>query len=280
MQKSISGNGHAAPDAPKKYRLGLKLTALFLGTLLALAFFGLVYDVFATYAEGKVEELAAGHPPPVVIDPKLKTELNQVMSYDSVPDNVSISDPFIDHAGLSGTVKTSSGTVGTQQASAVAKGPAAANPARTTSTMVARSNSSGSSMSPVRTEPEISAAEATKARLIDFMEKTRMGVDAGPESYIFAIDDLLPVGVVSGGSGQQEIIFFSQVANRTFSYPVGTRFFDGWLTEVRPEGVIFTADDQTRTSRLKSWGRSIKARAGATMSASAPGNSQLADTGN
>jgi len=33
---------------------------------------------------------------------------------------------------------------------------------------------------------------------------------------------------------------------------------DGWLTELRPEGVVFSFNDYSRTVRLRSWARSLK----------------------
>ena len=75
---------------------------------------------------------------------------------------------------------------------------------------------------------------------------------------IFAIDDLLPVGIVDGGNGQQEVMFYSEAAQRTVSFPIGTVFYDGWLSELRPEGVVFASGDNYRTARLRSWARALR----------------------
>jgi hypothetical protein len=53
-------------------------------------------------------------------------------------------------------------------------------------------------------------------------------------------------------------MFYSRVAEKTLSFPVGTRFYDGWLTELRPEGVVFSFVDNDRTVRMRSWSRSIQ----------------------
>ena len=75
---------------------------------------------------------------------------------------------------------------------------------------------------------------------------------------MFAIQDLLPVGIVDGGSGGQAIMFMSESVGKTVSFPVGTMFFDGWLSEVRPEGVVFNFNDGRGTVRMQSWARAAK----------------------
>jgi hypothetical protein len=46
--------------------------------------------------------------------------------------------------------------------------------------------------------------EATNARIRARQERMRAGQNGGPESTVLAIDDLLPVGMVSGGNGETE----------------------------------------------------------------------------
>jgi len=75
---------------------------------------------------------------------------------------------------------------------------------------------------------------------------------------IFAIEDLLPVGIVDGGNGNQEVMFYSEAACRTVSFVPGTSFFDGRLSELRPEGVVFTSFDGRQPLRMRSWSRSLK----------------------
>jgi len=90
------------------------------------------------------------------------------------------------------------------------------------------------------------------------MGRSGINGDVPIDPRIFAIEDLLPVGIVDGGNGQQEVMFYSEAAGKTLSFPLGTMFFDGWLTELRPEGVVFSSNDDRRMVRLRSWARSIR----------------------
>jgi hypothetical protein len=116
----------------------------------------------------------------------------------------------------------------------------------------------GSPGSSPPTGPVVTPSEATKLRYENWLEQARLGVVQEIDPQIFAIEDLMPVGVVSGGDGGQEVMFYSRVAEKTLSFPVGTRFYDGWLTELRPEGVVFSFVDNDRTVRMRSWSRSIQ----------------------
>src|SRR5690606_17464398 len=122
----------------------------------------------------------------------------------------------------------------------------------------ASSGSGGSGGSGGSSAPVLSASEATKQRWGAYLNRVASLGDAPLDPRIFAIDDLLPVGVVDGGNGQQEILFYSEGAGRTFSFPIGTVFYDGWLSELRPEGVVFASGDNYRTARLRSWARSLR----------------------
>jgi hypothetical protein len=53
-------------------------------------------------------------------------------------------------------------------------------------------------------------------------------------------------------------LFYSEAAAQTFSFPIGTVFNDGWLSELRPEGVVFASGDNYRTVRLRSWARALR----------------------
>ena len=115
---------------------------------------------------------------------------------------------------------------------------------------------SGGSGTP--TEPQVPANEATKQRYEAWLQRAATG-DIPLDPRIFSIEDLMPVGVVDGGNGSQEVLFYSDAAGRTLSFPVGTLFADGWLTELRPEGVVFaTGEGAARTHRLRSWARSLR----------------------
>jgi hypothetical protein len=219
----------------------------------------LVYDIFNSLLETQRAEANLPNQPTVIeIDPKIETDLAKVLASDDLPETAVVSDPFNDKSGISGVTKatanltassppqTSGGTVQTVNPQTQR------NPSRQT---VAGLNTGGGNSNNF---PNFVPPENTKTRLTTWERAGRFSISGEPEPQIFAIEDLIPVGVVSGGDLKQEVIFYSQAADRTLSFPVGTRFFDAWLMEVRTDGVVFTFDDAYRTSRLKSWGRSVK----------------------
>lgn len=245
-------------------RLSVRLLALFAATFL-IGFLALwAYGISTSYLESAIAEQALPpRPAAVVIDPKLRDELSQVMSTDTIAEPVAIKDPFNDRTGIvglnaaqrsvGGTVTTSGGSAGTT--------PGSSPVARRNTTVGPSTETGGPSRSrdvPSGTvEQQIPATEATKQRYIIWLGLgATVGIPLDPR--IFAIDDLLPVGVVDGGNGQQEVMFYSEAAGRTVSFPVGTNFYDGWLTKLEPEGVIFTSNDDRRTMRLRPWARALR----------------------
>lgn len=212
--------------------LRLKLGALFI-----LVFGGLViglfaWDIFSAMSAGSEQVV---RPEEVtVIDPKLEADLKKVLEFTGLPTDVDMRDPFKDRADLSGVMERI-----TQS-----NGGAAAPPSGT-----AGAGTTADGKPPAPPDP---VAE-TKARFEKRVERIRLGLNAGPEAEVFAVDDLLPVGVVGGGSTSQEVLVFSRALKKTLSFPVGTRLFDGWIGEVRSEGVTFVIDGKVRTSRVKLW---------------------------
>lgn len=241
-------------------RLSFRLLALFLGVFV-FTFFGLwAWSISKGFLESRlIEEGAAARPQPIVIDPKLRDELATVMNSDQTVTSVAIRDPFNDRTGLVplsvaqrsvGGVATTTGGSGST--------PSGASPGTTGG----RSNTNVVAGSPGRSgtpiEPQLSGSEATKQRYSAWLDRAATG-EVPLDPRIFSIEDLLPVGVVDGGEGRQEVLFYSEAAGRTLSFPVGTLFNDGWLTELRPEGVVFASGDDRRTYRLRSWARSLRA---------------------
>jgi len=94
-------------------------------------------------------------------------------------------------------------------------------------------------------------------RWVIYQQRAEMS-DIPLDPLVFAVDDLLPVGLVDGGNGQQEVLFYSEAVARTFSFPIGTRFFDGWLSELRPDGVVFASYGERPTAKLRSWARALR----------------------
>ena len=236
------------PARTKSSSLGLKLLGLF-AVAFALAFMlFFAYDLFSGFAERSVVDAQADQTPPIVVNPKLETDLAKVLASDSAPEPQAVRDPFSDRGGLSGTVAAAIAS-GAQPGTIVTSGTVQ-NGSTVAST--GRINTNGSNM------PLPPAAESTQHRYEAWLGHANINSDLPIDPRIFAIADLLPVGIVDGGSGQQEVMFYSEGAGKTFSFPVGTLFYDGWLTEVRPEGVVFSFNDDRRTVRMRAWARSIQ----------------------
>ncbi len=243
-----------------------KLITLFIGTFLAVFIGSWVVNAFTSLLESRgVESELQNQPELIVIDPKIQSNLAKVMAFDAIPTSAEIKDPFNDSSGISNNGQpTTAGSTRTTTQPAAKTATTAANPAKKTTSnpQAAKTNNGGTATDPKK---EV-VIEDTLTRIIRRDERIRAGQEVGAESAVFAIDDLLPVGVVSGGNGADEIMFYSQSADRTFSYPVGAQFYDGWLTEIKAEGAVFSFNDQYRTVKLKSWARAIKSKSGSAIS--------------
>lgn len=230
---------------PGTGRLGLKLLGLFVLSTAAFFLFFFAYDVLTSFARNPAAETPQSDPAAaVVIDPKIGTELAKVLAADTTSDPVDIKDPFTDRAGLSGTVNAATVASASQPANAADSGSGGSSAPNSGRATIA--------------QPVISPLEATKQRYESWLGRLAINGDTPLDPRIFSVEDLLPVGIVDGGSGQQEVMFYSEAAGKTVSFPLGTVFFDGWLTELRPEGVIFSSNDDRKTIRMRSWARSIK----------------------
>jgi hypothetical protein len=214
------------------------------------------YEVFAALLErSAATEQASGQAAPVVIDQNLATELSKVLVLDENPDLSDVKDPFSDRGGLSATVATTSGSSGstvTQTSTSATGSQSGSSPAQS-----GTAPSGGTTSNVVAVGPTQSPVESTRQRYNEWLD--RIGMNGAPlDPRLFAIEDLLPVGIVDGGNGSQEVMFYSEAVGKIISFPPGTLFFDGWLTELRPEGVVFSFNDYGRTVRLRSWARSLK----------------------
>jgi len=211
--------------------LWLKLAGLFALSFIgfAILFFG--YEVFAAFGQDRAAELPTDpRASSIVIDPKIESELAKVLDTDMSATTADIKDPFNDRGGLTGAVKA-----GAMQGQSTAGGTGSAAAGSTASeTATAAGRTAAVSSQP----PPLSALDATKQRYAKWLEQVDLNGDVPLDPRIFAIEDLLPVGIVDGGSGQQEVMFYSEAAGRTLSFPLGTLFSNGWLSELRPEGVV------------------------------------------
>lgn len=237
---------------PDSGRLSLKLAGLFGLSFVGffIAFFA--YDLLSSFAEGSAARATVSdQTTPIVIDPKIATDLAKVLSLDANPISGDVKDPFSDRGGLSGSVPASAAAGARLTKASVASALAAGSVSRSS---VVSGNRGGN----VSNTPRVSPFETTKQRYDTWLGQVGINGDLPLDPRLFAIEDLLPVGIVDGGNGQQEVMFFSEAAQKTLSFPLGTMFFDGWLTELRPEGVVFSSNDDRRTVRMRSWARSIK----------------------
>ena len=230
--------------------LGFRLLAIFGGSFLLFfaLFFG--WDLFAGFAERTLLSAAVNsQAAPIVIDPKLADELAKVLAQDAAGDAFEVNDPFIDRAGLSGTpgLVTASGPLQASTSGSGTKPPSGPSKIQTVP--------GGGGTTIAQVPPAI---ESTRQRYEAWLQRAANDPALVLDPRVFAIQDLLPVGIVDGGTGGQAIMFMSETVGKTVSFPVGTMFYDGWLSEVRPEGVVFNFNDGRGTVRMQSWARSVK----------------------
>jgi hypothetical protein len=241
---------------PLTQQLGFKLIVLFLLTFLIFFVLLSVYGVFMAYGESReAEQNVVLQPKPIVIDPQMRDRLARVLTLDEgAIETVSVRDPFQDRAGLSGiAARQGLAAVSSPGVTSGTAGDAATGGTRAGS---GATDGTGSPAAPAAEQP--TPTEATRRRYSAWLERARLDADVELDPRIFAIEDLQPVGVVSGGTGQQEVMFFSAAADRTVSFPVGTMFYDGRMIELRPDGVVFSFFDERRTVRMRSWQRAIR----------------------
>ena len=239
----------SVPYNPRKRTstLGFRLLAIFGGSFLLFfaLFFG--WELFSGFAErtilgAQVNNQAA----PIVIDPKIADELAKVLAQDASGEAFEVNDPFVDRAGLSGTP----GLVTTSGALQASAGGGSKPPSKI---QTIAGNSTGTVT--VQAPPPV---ETTRQRYEAWLQRAANDPSLVLDPRVFAIEDLLPVGIVDGGTGGQAIMFMSETVGKTVSFPIGTMFFNGWLSEVRPEGVVFNFNDGRGTVRMQSWARSVK----------------------
>jgi hypothetical protein len=234
--------------AKRTSQLWVRLGLIFVGAFVVSFALFFAYDLLTGFAErSMLAASASGRPAPIVIDPKIADELRTVLAQDAESTAFEVSDPFLDRSGLTGTpgiVTTGGSTATTTGGKINSGGPGKIQTVPGTNTTVV------AQMSPL---------EATRQRYQAWLERAAANPDLALDPRVFAIEDLLPVGIVDGGTGGQEVMFMSGTAGRTVSFPIGTMFFDGWLNEVKPEGVVFSFNDGHGTLRMRSWARSLRA---------------------
>ena len=243
-------NGVSVTSKVAPSRLGLKLAGLFALTLAFALLACIAYDLLSSVGDSAALAPAADQTT-IIIDPKIESDLAKVLAYDSLPSPEAVRDPFADRGNLARTTSGLTGAV--QQGAGGTTITIPSSGAGSKTTVV----SSGGTAAPGAPAPP-SAIAATKLRYESWLARLGLTGDAPLDPSIFAVEDLLPVGIVDGGSGQQEVMFFSEAAGKTLSFPIGTMFYDGWLIELRPDGVVFSSNDERRTLRMRSWARSVR----------------------
>src|SRR5436190_8208738 len=239
-----------AVAAPGSAKLWPKVLSVFAGSFLVFFLLFVGWDILTSIGQSAVAEINVGNQQPIVIDPKIADELSKVLAIDQTSNPSDVNDPFLDRAHLSGSVGTSGVTATNAVSSAGSQ-----KPPTTTTVVGANGGTTVGIGPPIAVQSPI---EATRVRYNEWLTRLSAYGDLPLDPRVFAVDDLLPVGIVDGGSGGQEIMFYSEAAARTVSFGIGTTFFDGRLTELRPEGVVFTSIDGHQQLRMRSWARSLK----------------------
>lgn len=229
--------------------LPLKLAGMF---VLAFAFFFIVlfgYDLLSGFLRGSATNAEVSQAKTsVAVDPKIAIDLENVLTMDPDTAVADVRDPFIDRAGLSAAVTATAATSGP---GSVGQRPGVNAVTGMAGNAVITPGSGGGAVG----HATPSAVDATRARYDAWV---RGGAAGTLDPRIFSVEDLLPVGIVDGGSQGQEVMFFSEAVGKTVSFPVGTLFFDGWLSELRTDGVVFSSNDDRHTLRMRAWAHSIK----------------------
>lgn len=214
-------------------RLALLFAVTFLGTLLVIG----AWAVMGKIGERNqtANELTA-QAPVIVIDPKIQSELAKALTFDATPAVTQVQNPFVDRANLANS--TAAAVAAT--AASVSKPNAGSS-----TTNVSANQSSGNMPGPLSSGfgSQLGAfgpaADNTKARYGDWLERQRRGEFVVPESEVLGVADLVPVGYASGGDRGAEVILMSLSLCRTFTFPAGTRLFDGILNGFDQREVIF-----------------------------------------
>lgn len=229
------------PSVPARDRLSMRLGLLFIGLFLGVSILLIAWTMFATIADRRLADASSDVAAPViVIDPKIQTELAKALAFDTLPAATEVHNPFLDRAGLSGVVV----------ASAAASGPSAASGSSATQIAGSSGGRGGASTQSMLSQSgpaSIIQSYDVPSRYADWLERQKRGEFVGPESEMLAVEDLVPVGFASGGDRAQEVMLFSASLCRTFSFPSGTRFYNGSLYGFDAKEVVFAYQNGLRS---------------------------------
>jgi hypothetical protein len=217
-------------------RLVLLFAVAFLGTLLVIG----AWAVMGKIGErSQTADALSAQAPVIVIDPKIHADLQKALTFEATPTVTQVQNPFVDRANLAGSAaaavaataasvsKPNSGSSTTSVAASHASGNSGTMPGQFSSGLGSQLGAYGP------------AVDNTKARYGDWLERQRRGEFVVPESEVLGVADLVPVGYASGGDRGAEVILMSLSLCRTFTFPAGTRLFDGILNGFDQREVIF-----------------------------------------
>jgi hypothetical protein len=214
-------------------RVSLKLALLFVGSFLGVLILIVGWTLLTAIGDSRDSATEVEiQTPPIVIDPKIESDLTKAMSFDAIPASTEVQNPFLDRANIgSNLMVTSSATpINASTVANTATTGGNSSPARTTT--VTRVGPT----TPGMIAPDLGD---TRTRWDEWAARANRGESVGPESETLSIDDLVPVGYAGGGDRPVEVMLFSVSLCRTFSFPAGTRLFDGQIYQVDQNEVAF-----------------------------------------
>ena len=222
-------------------RLALLFAASFLGAMIVMG----AWALLGMIAERQRAAQLSTPPPTIVIDPKIHEELSKALAFDAIPASAQVQNPFVDRAGLSGSVATTTSSPARPNATSSATGSSPSKPGATSgsSTTVASGGHSGGGAEVIYVAPP---SDATKSRYEDWLARQKRGEFVVPESEVLGVEDLVPVGYATGGNRGAEVILLSLSLCRTFTFPAGTRFYDGMLNGFDQREVVFVFGNGVR----------------------------------
>jgi len=214
-------------------RVSLKLALLFIGSFLAVLILIVGWTVLTAIGDSRDSAAESeAQTPPIIIDPKIGSDLTKALSFDAIPAATDVQNPFLDRANIgSNLTVTNSAT------------PINASPSANAATT--GGNTSPSRMTTVTrvgpTTPGMIMPDTgdTRTRWDEWAARANRGESVGPEAETLGVDDLVPVGFAGGGDRPVEVMLFSMSLCRTFSFPAGTRLFDGQIYQVDQNEVVF-----------------------------------------
>lgn len=219
-------------------RLWLKVAGLsVISFVLALIAF-LAYGMLNSFSESSAPGAESNSVTAIVIDPKIENDLTQVLASEAEPAPNRVNDPFMDRGGLSNTVTASTAAASQQPSVAATKSPLSG-------TVTGRGSTAGSVITPSNNSAlqDVASAVATRARHESWEKGEGQYQNRRPESEVFAINDLIPIGYSSGGTGVDELMLYSQALCKTISVSVGAHFLNAWLYSFNQDEVVFNVNN-------------------------------------